>query len=44
MNVIDTVIRGKESTYMKTFTIDTEDNISAFATPGRSRRDDRYSV
>jgi hypothetical protein len=32
MNVIDTVSRAKEGTYM-TFTIDTEDNISAFATP-----------
>jgi integrase/recombinase XerD len=33
MNVIDTVSRGKESTYMTTFTIDTDNNISAFATP-----------
>ena len=33
MNVIVTVSRGKERTYMKTFTIDTENNISAFATP-----------
>jgi len=32
MNVIDTVNRGKESTYMTTFTIDLENNISAFAT------------
>jgi integrase/recombinase XerD len=32
MNVIDTVSRGKESTYMTTFTIDAENNISAFAT------------
>ena len=32
MNVIDTVNRGKESTYMTTFTIDIENNISAFAT------------
>src|SRR5689334_19467336 len=32
MNVIVTVSRGKESTYMKTFTIDTDNNISAFAT------------
>jgi hypothetical protein len=32
MNVIDTVSRGKESTYMTTFTIDTDNNISAFAT------------
>jgi hypothetical protein len=33
MNVIDTVNREKEGTYVKTFTIDTENNISAFATP-----------
>ena len=33
MNVIDTVSRAKEGTYMKTFTIDAENNISAFATP-----------
>lgn len=33
MNVIDTVSRGKESTYMTTFTIDADNNISAFATP-----------
>ena len=32
MNVIDTVSRAKEGTYMKTFTIDAENNISAFAT------------
>jgi hypothetical protein len=32
MNVIVTVSRAKEGTYMKTFTIDTENNISAFAT------------
>jgi hypothetical protein len=32
MNV-HAVSRRKEITYMKTFTIDTEDNISAFATP-----------
>ena len=31
MNVIVTVRRGKESTYMKTFTIDNDHNISAFA-------------
>ena len=31
MNVIVTVRRGKESTYMKTFTIDNDNNISAFA-------------
>ena len=30
MDVIDTVSRGKESTYMKTFTIDTDNNITAF--------------
>jgi hypothetical protein len=28
MNVIVTVSRGKESTYMKTFTIDTDNNIT----------------
>jgi hypothetical protein len=33
MNVIDTVNREKEGTYMKTFTIDVENNISVFATP-----------
>jgi hypothetical protein len=33
MNVIVTVSRAKEGTYMKTFTIDTDNNISAFATP-----------
>ncbi len=33
MNVIVTLSRAKEATYMKTFTIDTENNISAFATP-----------
>ena len=33
MNVIDTVSRGKENIYMTTFTIDSENNISAFATP-----------
>jgi Protein of unknown function (DUF3489) len=33
MNVIVTVSRAKEGTYMKTFTIDAENNISAFATP-----------
>jgi hypothetical protein len=33
MNVINTVSREKEGTYMRTFTIDTENNISAFATP-----------
>src|SRR5450755_3146668 len=33
MNVIVTVSRAKEGTYMKTFTIDTENNISAFANP-----------
>ncbi len=33
MDVIDTVIRGKESTHTMTFTIDTDNNISAFATP-----------
>ena len=32
MNVIDTVSREKESTYMTTFTIDTDNDISAFAT------------
>jgi len=31
MNVIVTVSRGKEATYMKTFTIDDDNNISAFA-------------
>jgi hypothetical protein len=31
--VIDTASREKESTYMKTFTIETDNNISAFATP-----------
>ena len=31
--MIVTVSRGKERTYMKTFTIDTDNNISAFATP-----------
>src|SRR5436305_6752360 len=29
---MDTVSRGKERTYMKTFTIDTDNNISVFAT------------
>src|SRR5262252_794513 len=33
MNVIDTVNREKEGTYMTTFTVDSENNISAFATP-----------
>jgi hypothetical protein len=33
MNVSVTVSRAKEGTYMKTFTIDAENNISAFATP-----------
>ena len=33
MNVIDTVSRGKENIYMTTFTIDSENNISAFTTP-----------
>src|SRR5436190_13645914 len=34
MNVIVTAAsRQKEGTYMKTFTIDTDNNISAFATP-----------
>jgi hypothetical protein len=32
MNVIVTVSRGKESTYMKTFTIDEQNNITAFGT------------
>ena len=32
MNVIVTVSRGKERTYMKTFTIDAENNITAFPT------------
>ena len=32
MNVIVTVSHAKEGTYMKTFTIDAENNISAFAT------------
>ena len=31
MNVIVTVSHAKEGTYMKTFTIDTDNNISAFA-------------
>ena len=31
MNMIDTVSRGKESTYMTTFTIDAENSITAFA-------------
>jgi len=31
MNVIVTVSRGKEATYMKTFTIDNDNNISVFA-------------
>ena len=33
MNVIVTLSHAKEITYMKTFTIDAENNISAFATP-----------
>src|ERR1035437_3464863 len=33
MNVIVTGSRAKEGTHMKTFTIDAENNISAFATP-----------
>ena len=33
MNVIVTVSREKERTYMKTFTIDEQNNITAFATP-----------
>src|ERR1035437_1016606 len=33
MNVIVTVSHAKEGTYMKTFTLDAENNISAFATP-----------
>src|ERR1039458_5448773 len=33
MNVVVTVSRAKKGTYMKTFTIDAENNISAFATP-----------
>jgi hypothetical protein len=32
MNVIVTVSHGKESTYMKTFTIDEQNNITAFGT------------
>src|ERR1035441_2794987 len=32
MNVIVTVSRGKERTYMKTFTIDEQNNITAFGT------------
>jgi hypothetical protein len=36
MNVIVTVSRAKEGTYMKTFTIDAENNISAFTTPGEA--------
>ena len=32
MNVIVTVSRGNESTYMKTFTIDEQNNITAFGT------------
>src|SRR4051794_41744425 len=31
MNVIITVSRGKERTYMKTFSIDAENNITVFA-------------
>jgi hypothetical protein len=31
MNVIVTVSRGKEATYMKTFSIDSNNNISVFA-------------
>src|ERR1017187_9920559 len=33
MNVSVTVSRGKERTYMKTFTIDNDNNITAFPTP-----------
>jgi hypothetical protein len=33
MNVIVTVSRGKESSYMKAFTIDEQNNITAFGTP-----------
>src|SRR5258708_36894434 len=37
MNVIvPAVSRQKEGTYMKTFTIDTDNNISAFATPAEA--------
>src|SRR5450759_5363542 len=32
MNVIDTVSRAKQGTYMKTFTIDEQNNITAFGT------------
>jgi Protein of unknown function (DUF3489) len=37
MNVIVTVSRGKESTYMKTFTIDTENNITVHASRKAAR-------
>jgi len=33
MNVSGTVSRAKKGTYMKTFTIDAGNNISAFASP-----------
>src|ERR1035438_8817486 len=33
MNVSVTVSRGKERTYMRTFTIDNDNNITAFPTP-----------
>ena len=36
MNAIDTANRGKESTYMKTFTIDADNNISVFANPAEA--------
>jgi hypothetical protein len=37
MNVIVTVSRGKESTYMKTFTIDTDNNITVHASRKAAR-------
>src|ERR1700730_18455468 len=37
MNVIVTVSRGKESTYMKTFTIDTDNNITTYSSRKAAR-------
>ena len=37
MNVIVTVSRGKESTYMKTFTIDADNNITVYSSRKAAR-------
>jgi hypothetical protein len=44
MNVIVTVSHGKESTYMKTFTIDTDNNITVHASRKAARERARVSL